>query len=420
MKGLNNRHQVMPVFEAPDPASSKATGKLRNAIIPAIVLLVMTCGSIAQAVPHGAREQAKRIHDRIAGVPPTEEDLNYMEGRILAGAPMDAAERAIQNPNFYNATLKTYVAPMTNRDQSQFVPLNDYIATVVGMVHDNYDFREILTGSVLYTYTGNNSNVSPYNAGNNQHYEDIEREGINLGVALANDELSAVPQQSLTGVPAHANAGVLTSRAAAEAFFVLGTNRAMFRFTLLNHMCVDLEQIQDSTRIPDRIRQDVSRSPGGDSKIFLNNCISCHAGMDPMAGAFAYYNFENGALQYTEGQVQPKYSINSDNFPFGFVTTNDSWMNYWRDGPNQWLGWDSDVPAEGNGAQSMAREMAHSQAFAQCHVKKVFESVCLREPGNSDDRSQISAMLGQFNANHNLKEQFKMAAVHCMGETEVN
>ena len=42
---------------------------------------------------------------------------------------------------------------------------------------------------------------------------------------------------------------------------------------------------------PDRIRQDVSRSPGGDARVFLNNCIGCHSGMDPMAQAFAYYNF---------------------------------------------------------------------------------------------------------------------------------
>ena len=47
----------------------------------------------------------------------------------------------------------------------------------------------------------------------------------------------------------------------------------------------------DTTRPPDRIRQDVARSPGGDSRLFLNNCVGCHSGMDPMAQAFAYYNF---------------------------------------------------------------------------------------------------------------------------------
>ena len=99
-------------------------------------------------------------------------------------------------------------------------------------------------------------------------------------------------QTAVTGLPPQATAGVMTTRAAAEAFFVAGTNRAMFRFTVLNHLCRDLEQIKDTTLPADRIRQDVSRSPGGDSRIFLNDCIGCHSGMDPLAQAFAYYNFD--------------------------------------------------------------------------------------------------------------------------------
>jgi len=42
-------------------------------------------------------------------------------------------------------------------------------------------------------------------------------------------------------------------------------------------------------------RQDVSRSPGGDSRLFLNNCIACHSGMDPMTQAFAYYDYDETA-----------------------------------------------------------------------------------------------------------------------------
>jgi len=52
---------------------------------------------------------------------------------------------------------------------------------------------------------------------------------------------------------------VLTTRAAAQAFFDVGTNRRMFRFTMINHMCTDLTTVMDTTRPTDRIRQDVSR-----------------------------------------------------------------------------------------------------------------------------------------------------------------
>src|SRR5690606_11279614 len=119
------------------------------------------------------------------------------------------------------------------------------------------------------------------------------------------------PQGGLNGLPYEATAGIITSRAAAQAFFILGTNRAMFRFTLLNHLCRDLEQVHDVTRPPDRIRQDISRSPGGDSSVYNNNCIGCHNGMDPLAQEFAYYDFDidAGQIIYTPGQVRPKYLI---------------------------------------------------------------------------------------------------------------
>ena len=104
-------------------------------------------------------------------------------------------------------------------------------------------------------------------------------------------QIVSTTQSGVIRVAGAATAGAMTTRAASEAFFVAGTNRAMFRFTLINHMCMDMEQVHDTSVIPDRIRQDVSRSPGGDSRVFLNNCIGCHAGMDPLAQAFAYYNF---------------------------------------------------------------------------------------------------------------------------------
>ena len=51
-------------------------------------------------------------------------------------------------------------------------------------------------------------------------------------VRVSNDELELRSQSQIMGIPAGATAGVMTSRAASEAFFVAGTNRAMFRFTL--------------------------------------------------------------------------------------------------------------------------------------------------------------------------------------------
>jgi hypothetical protein len=212
---------------------------------------------------------------------------------------------------------------------------------------------------------------------------------------------------------------VLTTRAAAQAFFIAGTNRAQFRFTMLNHMCKDMEQVHDVTRPPDRIRQDVSRSPGGDSRLFLNNCIGCHSGMDPMAQAFAYYNYDEtaGSIQYTPGMVQKKYGINSDNFKPGYITRSDGWDNYWRKGANQLLGWDGALPGSGTGAKSMGQELASSDQFAQCAVEKVFKTVCLRPPVDANDRAKVASVKADFKAGgYKLKQVFAETAVYCMGQ----
>ncbi len=360
----------------------------------------------------GPREQAKRLHDRIAGVPPSAAVLDQMAADIASGRPQQAAFTAMENSAFYNVTLKNLVTPWTNEQQTVFAPLNDYTATVIGMVRDDVPFNTLLSADLLYT--GNASLGLPaYSMANNNHYQALEDQGVDLKSALV-----ASRQSSLTSLPPAATAGVMTSRAAAEAFFIDGTNRAMFRFTLLNHLCTDLEEIKDNSRASDRVRQDVSRSPGGDSRIFLNSCAGCHTGMDPLTQAYAYYDFDesSGQLQYTPGQVQPKYLINADNFRFGYVTTDDHWDNYWRQGPNALLGWDSARMGSGQGAKSMGVELENSRAFARCQVKKVFQSVCLRPPGNSADRNQVETMTDAFiAANFRLKQVFADSAVYCMG-----
>jgi hypothetical protein len=375
---------------------------------------VLLAGFMATAYA-GPREQAKRIHDRLAGVPPTDAVLQTMENQIAGGDPAAAAYTAMDNKYFYNVTLKNFAAPWTNRDQSVFVPLNDYIATVIGMVRDNVDFSTLLSADLAYVGRSGIVAAAPA-ANNNDHFEQLEANNVDL--SNVNDFVQA-PQSSILGIPSTATAGVMTSRAASEAFFVAGTNRAMFRFTLLNHMCNDMEQMLDTKLPPDWIRQDVSRSPGGDSRLFLNNCIGCHSGMDPLAGAYAYYNYneDTGMLEYTANNVQPKYFNNDLNFPQGFRTVDDSWENRWREGQNAYLGFDNSLPGSGNGAKSLGEELGNSQAFAACQVKKVFRAVCLREPENAADRAAVNTITNTFRSSgYRMKQVFADTAVHCMGQ----
>jgi hypothetical protein len=384
----------------------------------ALALAIATFASVQQdayADPV-SRAQAKRMYDRLVGTPPTPALLDELEQ--LVAADKVAAGMYMLDPSsprssqFYTTTLKNFATPWTNRDQTVFAPLNDYVATVIGMVRDDVDFRTVLSADVVYVGQG----INPaYSTTNNDHYVAMESNNADLRVVL-----QPTTQSSLNGLPPNATAGIITSRAASEAFFIDGTNRAMFRFTLLNHLCHDMEQVHDTTRPPDRIRQDVTRSPGGDSSLFLNNCIGCHSGMDPMAQAFAYYDFDEtqNRLVYTQGQVQPKYLINADNFKPGYITTDDHWENRWRlPGKNTVLGWagQDGTIRSGNGAKTLGEELANSDAFAECQATKVFKTLCFRSPSDQADRDLVSASANGFKSGGNLKRVFAETAAYCAG-----
>ena len=163
----------------------------------------------------------------------------------------------------------------------------------------------------------------------------------------------------------------------------------------------------------------------------------------PVWTAFAYYElqfngdkdtdvdtFENSArIQYTSGTVSGKHLINENNFKPGHITTDDSWVNYWRNGQNglMWADYpgvvkDSKGNAIGNGARSMGMELANSVNFAQCQVKKAFEAVCLRDPEDYAldraqlDISQAGTIASEFvNNGYNMKNVFRDVAAYCKG-----
>jgi hypothetical protein len=385
------------------------------------MLLVGWMGSQASAQVMDDIDRARRMHDRLAGVPPDDITLSTMAAHIGNGRADLAAELAMQNPAFYNVSLKNFITPWTNEAMTVFAPLNDYTATVIGMIRDEVPFNLVLSEDIIYT--GQPGLVAPdHQHTSNAHYEALEDGGFDLS-----DDTVLVrrTQSSLPGTQVSANdaAGVVTTRAAAEAFFSAGTNRAMWRFTAINHLCRDLEQLHDISRPGDRIRQDVTRSPGGESEIFLNTCYGCHSGMDALAGAYAFFEWEpgqaedEGRLVNTPGVVQGKYLINGNAFPFGYITTDNSWINYWREGQNATLDWRgaSDI---GFGAKSLGAEVAATRAFSVCQVEKVFEHVCFRPPKDQTDRDAIERIADDFETNgvYRMKTVFAESAEHCMND----
>jgi hypothetical protein len=365
------------------------------------------------------RDQAKHIHDRLVGVPPDAATLNQMETLVATGVHADAvqaAEIAMTHPAFYRTALKNFITPWTNVERTVFAELNDYTATVIGIIRDSRPFTDVLTADVVYVGAPGVVGTG-YSQTDNDHYRLLEENLVDLGnpALLVPTTQSGLPGSMITPSVA---AGVITTRAAGEAFFSGGTNRRMFRFTAINYLCRDLEQLKDVSRPADRIRQDVSRSPGGDSAVFHTECIGCHSGMDPMAGAFAFFEWDATAMRtvYTPNQVTQKHLINANVFPGGWATSDDRWDNFWRAGPMSALGWRA--PASGGyGPKSFGEEIVHSRAFSLCQVEKVFNQVCFRPPQTAADATAIEQIADIFESgNYRMKSVFAEVAVHCMGQ----
>lgn len=381
----------------------------------ASVALFVSLGFVLAPIASGApadRERAKKIHDRLAGTPPDQATLTLMETDVMNGDLLGAAARAMTHPDFYRVSLKNWVTPWTNVDRTAVAPLNDYTATVIGMVRDDVPFNEILTADLVYVGTA--PGLTPYSHTDNQHYQELETQAIDLGNP---GQFTGVTQSGLPGALLFdtETAGVTTTRAAGEAYFSAGTNRRMWRYTAINYLCRDMEDLRDNTRPADRIRQDVSRSPGGDSLLYHNECSACHTGMDPMAGAYAYYDFDEtaGRVVYTRGMVQPKMVLNANISPFGFETVDDRWDNFWREGPNSLFDWRGPVTG-GFGLKSMGAEVASTRAFSICQVEKAFEHVCFRPPNDALDVAQVDLVSQEFETeNYNMKNVFAKLAVYC-------
>ena len=375
----------------------------------ALFSLLGTSSAFAQTPPSNM-QQAVLLYTRVTGVPPTGSVLTQVQTLAAAGNFTGVATLAVQQPQFYNVTLRNIFAAESNRDNSVFVPLNDYIVTAIGMVHDDVNYSTALSADILYTLKG----VSPAaSASNNNHYQ-----AADTAVTDISANLVATQQTTAYGYSAASVAGLITTRAGAIQHFDAGTNRRGYNLNIINQTCHQMEQIMDTSLPSDRIRQDVAASPGGDSRVRLQSCVGCHSHMDPMAGAFAYYNFDEtkGSLVYTAGTVNPKYFINATNNPYGYVTTDDSWESRIRLGgadANIFM-FSSSLPGKGNGAAAFGTEIAQSGAFATCQVTKAFKAVCLRAPSSTKDGNEITALTKSFTAGgFKLKQTFADAAYYC-------
>jgi hypothetical protein len=123
------------------------------------LLLLNTAAFLPQGVKAqalsaaAAEEQAIRLYERFNAAPITDvQVLEAMTNDILSGRADSAAFRAMNSPTlgFYRTTLKAMFNPLSTPDRNQVLPLNDFSATIVGLVRNNEEFNQVLYGDVIY------------------------------------------------------------------------------------------------------------------------------------------------------------------------------------------------------------------------------------------------------------------------------
>jgi hypothetical protein len=134
-----------------------------------------------------------------------------------------------------------------------------------------------------------------------------------------------------------------------------------------------------------------------------------------LAGAFAYYDFKDGRTVYTPNTVQSKVFNNKENFPEGFETKSDEWVNLWTRGTNASIGWNG--AETGQGAKSFGELLADTDAFPTCMSKRVYQKVCLNPLDEQKNAAVLEDLKSSFVASgYNMKELFVETASKCLTE----
>src|SRR5690606_21935331 len=143
---------------------------------------------------------------------------------VVAGDIRGAAMVATESEAFYDVALPDFFFRSANNDNFAYPDLNDYTATLIGFVRDDYDFREIFMADRFYRSDDLLSGISPLLDGDgfqtkNDHYRNL---GIRVerGVySLSNPAHLFEAQQTVDLGHTFEVAGVLTTRGFAEEFY---------------------------------------------------------------------------------------------------------------------------------------------------------------------------------------------------------
>ncbi len=410
--------------------------------------------------------KASTIYERLTGVktPIFNPLLQQMETLINANDSA-AAARLITDPtslggsssptvvsaansassSFYRSTVKDFAAKMSNRDETINVPLNDFTATVIGAVRDKINAKLLLSDDIVYQADPAKAAVPSDPLADilksNNHYQALELGGFDLKNVLVKKTQIMVTGDGNSFAPSVSPAGLLTTRQWAAAHMIAGTNRRAVEFSLRQFACIPLENAADASGPEDVIGRDVDRNPGGSMAKFTTTCRACHTVLDGFRPAFAYMTFSNGYLKHSAlvpnstannldedtspamrihpeaPRVTRKMNHNEEAFPEGKIVANDAWVNNANTGANKNnFGW---TMTSGTGVSQFGKAIAESKAFPNCMAKKVFFTVCKREPASTENAfiKQVATEFSSPERNYDLRYLFERIVSNdlCLG-----
>lgn len=362
------------------------------------------------------------------------------------------------NPSFYNITVRDFAAPLSTREESMNTELNDFIATIIGVVRDNLNAKELLTGNYFYMAdplkAAVPSNIERDIIKSNLHYSSLAEGGFNLARIL-----KKTPQVLYNGTNIVDNpdpAGLLTSRAFLGAHAIAGTNRRIIEYTFREFLCSPIEKWALSQASDSGVGRDIDRVPGGSATKYVQNCRACHTRMDTLRTAFSYYTFSNNYIKNTlvsphsnnfnldenmsdavitglrtgdpalsnlpssgnyVSYVVKKLNHNDNVYPGGFVTFNNSFNNIITDPEGlKRFGWRSQL--SGKGAHEFGLMISQSEEFSRCLTRRVFKTLCKREVHESEENIVKSVATDFELKGYQLKYLFKKVAIlpQCLGQ----
>lgn len=386
---------------------------------------------------------SKSIFQKIAAVPPESSLRDYLSGQYRSGHADFIALEAMRRPEFYESTLRSWFGSLISLSGSDFEDLSDSVATMIGIVRDDYRFDEIFYGNRFYTGSDDSMTFTDRNGlfsheanvlirpqellssagkarppffrrasdgrvfyNSNTHFLELQKllnwsDPSNLVERTQAENFSSLFRVR-DNIDASDVMGVFTLREGLSQYMSGGTNRRPISEIFSNFLCKPLTQIHDPNVPTDYIRQDIDRLTGGDSTQFVTNCSGCHGGMDALSGAFGFWDFiGNDPTLFSNSPNNSKLYRQDSVFPQGHRVTNDSWQLYWHRGQNASMGWRQPGSlrtlslTSGNGPSSMGRVLAATEAFSDCFAKQSFEKICSREPSDKES-DELKAVAREF------------------------